>query len=68
MFRIFPHSLSRETGEKVDELWTHLKIFKFLRIKMNDDRDGDDIAATEGTSVETQHKESTETYFNRNKI
>ncbi len=26
----FPHSISRETGEKVDELRTHLKIFEFF--------------------------------------
>ncbi len=73
MFRIFPHSISQETGEKVDELQTHLKIFEFLRVKMSDDSDGGSIisaegtsaggTSAEGTSAETQYKESTETHF-----
>ncbi len=45
MFCIVPHSISWETGEKVDELRTRSKIFEFLKIKMSDDCDGDDIAA-----------------------
>ncbi len=44
---IFPHSISGGTGEKLDELQTHLKIFEFLRIKMNNGSDGDDIVAAE---------------------
>ncbi len=69
--------ISRETSEEVDELRTYLKIFEFLKIKMSDDSDGDDIVvaqvlqkgtSAEGTSAETQHKESTETCFSRNKI
>ncbi len=47
MFRIFPHSKSQETGKKIDDLPTHLNIFKCLRIKMSDDSDGDDIAAVQ---------------------
>ncbi len=45
MLNISPCSISRETGEEVNELRYHLKIFIFLGIKMCDDSDSDNIVA-----------------------